>query len=324
VNGQLKVQDQTVKLNNLSMNTLGGNMLLNGTYNTSSEQGPFVSMGINVKDFNIKQTAKTFNTVKKLAPIAENTTGTISSVLNFSGQADKAFNFIYPTLNGEGKFNSSVIEIEGFEMVKKIAETLKIDKLKKWKLDKLAGSFVITKGQISIAPFETKIGNYKATIAGTNGLDQSINYAINMDVPRSEFGGAANGVLNGLVSQANKNGFKGELGDNIPVAINVTGTFSNPKIKTDLKQQANNAMDDLKKQAEQKAKEELERKKKELLDQANVEIDKLKKEAEAKLKAEQDRLKAEAEKKAREEAEKLKNKAKDEIGKGVKDLFKKK
>jgi hypothetical protein len=30
VNGQLKVQDQTVKLNNLSMNTLGGNMLLNG------------------------------------------------------------------------------------------------------------------------------------------------------------------------------------------------------------------------------------------------------------------------------------------------------
>ena len=331
VNGQLKVQDQTVKLNNLSMNTLGGNMLLNGTYNTSSEQGPFVSMGMNVKDFNIKQTAKTFNTVKKLAPIAENTTGTISSVLNFSGQADKAFNFIYPTLNGEGKFNSSVIEIEGFEMVKKIAETLKIDKLKKWKLDKLSGSFVITKGQISIAPFETKIGNYKATIAGTNGLDQSINYAINIDVPRSEFGGAANGVLNGLVSQANKNGFKSELGDNIPVAINVTGTFSNPKIKTDLKQQANNAMDDLKKQAEQKAREELERKKKELLDQANAEKDKYKKEAEAKLKAEQDRLKAEADKvkaeaerKAKEEADKLKNKAKDEIGKGVKDLFKKK
>jgi hypothetical protein len=145
-----------------------------------------------------------------------------------------------------------------------------------------------------------------------------------MVVPRSEFGGAANGVLNGLVAQANKNGFKGELGDNIPVAINVTGTFTNPKIKTDLKQQANNAMDDLKKQAEQKAREELERKKKELMDQANVEKDKLKKEAEAKLKAEQDRLKVEAEKKAKEEAEKLKNKAKDEIGKGVKDLFKKK
>ena len=59
--------------------------------------------------------------------------------------------------------------------------------------------------------------------------------------------------------------------------------------------------------------------------------DKYKKEAEAKLKAEQDRLKAEADKvkaeaerKAKEEADKLKNKAKDEIGKGVKDLFKKK
>jgi len=331
VNGQLKIQDQTVKLNNLSMNTLGGNVVLNGNYNTTSDQGPYVTMSMNVKDFNIKQTAKTFNTVKKLAPIAENTTGNISTTLNFSGQADKAFNFIYPTLNGDGKFNTSIIEIEGFEMVKKIAETLKIDKLKKWKLDKLSGSFVITKGQITIAPFETKIGNYKATIAGTNGLDQSINYTIHMDVPKSDFGGAANSVLNGMVAQASKIGFKGELGDNIPVELIVTGTFSNPKVKSNLKQQVSNAMNDLKNQAEQKAREELERKKQELLNQANTEKDKLKKEAEAKIKAEQDRLKgevdkakAEAERKAKEEAEKAKNKAKDEIGKGVKDLFKKK
>lgn len=313
------------------MNTLGGNVVLNGNYNTTSDQGPYVTMSMNVKDFNIKQTAKTFNTVKKLAPIAENTTGNISTTLNFSGQADKAFNFIYPTLNGDGKFNTSIIEIEGFEMVKKIAETLKIDKLKKWKLDKLSGSFVITKGQITIAPFETKIGNYKATIAGTNGLDQSINYTIHMDVPRSDFGGAANSVLNGMVAQASKIGFKGELGDNIPVELIVTGTFSNPKVKSNLKQQVSNAMNDLKNQAEQKAREELERKKQELLNQANTEKEKLKKEAEAKIKAEQDRLKgevdkakAEAERKAKEEAEKAKDKAKDEIGKGVKDLFKKK
>ena len=150
-----------------------------------------------------------------------------------------------------------------------------------------------------------------------------------MEIPRAEFGGAANGILNGMLAKASSNGIKAEIGDVIPIAIKVTGTFADPKVTTDIRNQANNAMNDLKKQVEQRLKEEAERQKKELMDKANAEKDRLKKEAENRINQEKDKLKSEAEKakseaerRAKEEADKAKKKAAEEAKKGLNNLFK--
>jgi hypothetical protein len=318
VKGALNLADQSLSLSDVYMNTLGGSILANGTYNTQSEEGPAVDFALQIKDMNIRDAAKTFNTLKQLAPIAQNTTGTASMKLNFSSKADKQFNFIYPTLNGSGSISTSTLTIEGFEMIKQTAAALKIDKLKKWQMEKFSAGFAIRQGKLFIEPFDTKIGNYKARIAGSNGLDQTIDYIIQMEIPRSEFGGAANSVLNNLSAQAQAKGFKGGLADIIPVSLKVTGTFTDPKIKTDLKQQAGDAMEDLKKQASDKLKEEADRKKKELEERAQAEKDKLLKEADK----EKERLKQEATKKINEEKEKAKKKAEEEAKKNLNKFLK--
>jgi hypothetical protein len=330
VNGTLLVRNEEVKLEGLKMNTLGGTITMGGLYETRSETGPAVAFQLDMNALNVKETAKTFSTVKQLAPIAEHTNGTVSvSGFNFSCKADKAFNPDMKTVNGSGTLKTSALEIEGFEMIKKIAVALKMDKLKKWKMEPFQASFTIEKGNVTVKPFKTKVGNYTAEIGGQNGLDKSINYAIHLEIPRAEFGGAANGILNGMLSKASKNGIKAEVGDIIPIAIKVTGTFADPKVSTDIRNQANNAMNDLKKQAEQRLKEEAERQKKELLDKANAEKDRLKKEAENrinqekdKLKSEAEKAKAEAERRAKEEAEKAKKKAAEEAKKGLNNLLK--
>jgi hypothetical protein len=271
----------------------------------------------------VKETAKTFSTVKQLAPIAEHTNGTVSvSGFNFSCKADKAFNPYMKTVNGSGTLKTSALEIEGFEMIKKIAGALKMDKLKKWKMEPFQASFTIEKGNVTVKPFKTKVGNYTAEIGGQNGLDKSINYAVNLEIPRAEFGGAANGILNGMLAKASSNGIKADIGDVIPIAIKVTGTFADPKVSTDIRNQASNAMNDLKKQAEQRLKDEAERQKKELLDKANAEKERLKKEAETKLNQEKEKLKSEAERKIKEEADKAKKKAAEEAKKGLNNIFK--
>jgi uncharacterized protein involved in outer membrane biogenesis len=325
VNGTMLVRNEEVKLEGLKMNTLGGSITLAGLYETRSETGPAVAFQLDMNALNVKETAKTFSTVKQLAPIAEHTSGTVSvSGFNFSCKADKAFNPDLKTVNGSGTLKTSMLEIEGFEMIKKIAGALKMDKLKKWKMEPFQASFTIEKGNVTVKPFKTKVGNYTAEIGGQNGLDKSINYAIHLEIPRAEFGGDANAVLNGLLSKANAQGVKAELGDVIPVAIKVTGTFADPKVSTDIRNQANNAMNDLKKQAEQRLKEEAERQKKELQDKANAEKERLKKEAENRINQEKDKLKSEAEKakseaerRAKEEVEKAKKKAADEAKKGL-------
>jgi hypothetical protein len=330
VSGTLLMKDGTVDLNNLLMNTLGGSISMSGLYDTRNDAGPVVDLNLNMKDLDVKACAKTFNSIKQLAPIAEHVTGKVSlENFHFSTQTDAAFNPVLNTINGGGTLRTSSIEIEGFEMVKRTAEQLKIEKLKKWKLEKIQLSFTIVNGQITVKPFDTKIGNYKATIGGKSSLDQAIDYAVNMEIPRSEFGGAANSVLNSMVSRANAKGFKGNLADQIPVTVRITGTFKDPKVTTDIKQQANDVMNDLKKQAEDKAREELEKQKKALEDRANAEKEKLKKEAEEKLNKEKEKLKsaadkakADAEAKAKAEADKAKKKAEEEAKKGFNKLLK--
>lgn len=330
--GTLLVRDETVDLNGLSMQTLGGTIAMSGLYDTRDANGPAVDFMLNMQNLDVRQCATTFNTVKQLAPVAQHATGTISvKDFHFACKSDKAFNPILKTVNGGGRLITSVIEIEGFEMVKRTAEALKLDKLKKWKLEQINAGFVITDGTVTLEPFDTKLAGYPARIGGKTGLDQSIDYAVNVEIPRAEFGGAANSVLNGMVAKANSAGFKGSIGDKVPVAVRVRGTFKDPKVTTDIRQQANDVMNDLKKQAEEKAREELEKRTKELEDRANAEKDRLKKEAEEKLKKEQERLKSEADKakseaerRAREEAEKAKRKAEEEAKKGLNNLLKRK
>jgi flagellar biosynthesis GTPase FlhF len=210
-----------------------------------------------------------------------------------------------------------------------VAESLKIAGMNAWAFDGAKASFTIVNGEVILQPFDTKIGGMASTLGGKSGLDQSINYLMNIEIPRAKFGGAAASVLSTLTAKAGAAGIKTGNSENIPVGIKIGGTVLNPKITTDIRDRAENAMDDLKKQAEDRAREELEKRKKELEDRTNAEKDKLKKEAEAKLKQEQERLKneadkvkQEAERKAKEEADKAKKKAEEEAKKQLNKLFK--
>ena len=174
-----------------------------------------------------------------------------------------------------------------------------------------------------VQPFDVVLAGIKTTISGSNGFDQTLDYALNMNIPRAAFGSAANSVLNGFISQANSKGVNISAGDNIPVAVKIGVTCSNPKISTDLSSAGSKAVDNLKaaaaaefekKKAEAEAraraevdklKSDAEKKVNEQKAKAQAEADRIKKEAEAKLKAEQDKAKKEAEKKAKEELNKL-------------------
>src|SRR5437763_16113110 len=146
------------------------------------------------------------------------------------------------------------------------------------------------------------MNGFNSKIAGSNGFDQSIDYTMNMQIPKDAFGGAASSVVQGLVSQANSKGANFSVGDLIPVELKIGGTVLNPKISTDLNKQGAKAMADLKSAAEA----EFAKKKAEGEAQLKAEVDKQKSDAEAKLKIEQDKLKKEVEdrKKAAEDSAK--------------------
>lgn len=318
VSGLVIVRDGKADMKDLKFNTLDGSMVVNGSYDTKNEKKPHTALDLQITDIDIPKAFKTFNTMQKLAPVAKYALGKVSSTLKFSGDFDENMNAVMTSLNGYGKLLTKNVVVSNFEPFVKVADAIKMEKYKKMDLNNVNVSFLFKDGKVNVEPFDVKLGNSVVTIGGSNSFDQSIDYDLAFDIPRSELGSAANGAVNNLLAQANAKGANLTLGDKIKINAEIGGTITKPVVKVDLKDAATNVADDLKKQAQA----ELDKKKAELEAKARAEADKAKAEAEAKAKAEIDKAKAEAEAKAKAEAEKAKKKAEDELKKKAEDQLK--
>lgn len=313
VSGGIVIRDQTLTFNNLKMNTLGGNVVLGGSYSSVNVMEPEVKMNYNIQNLDIKQTSETFNAVEKMAPIASKCTGKFSSVFDFNSKLDKMMSPVYNTITGDGSVASKNIFIEGFEPLNKLAKELKIPKLAKQNISDVKVFFKFKDGKVFVEDYDVKISNYKTTIGGNTAFTGDIDYDIAMAVPRSEFGGQANDVLNSLVDKANKSGADVKLGENVNLKIKMIGTVTNPQIKTNLKEQLGDVKEDIKEEIKEKVEEKIQEVKEDGKKKAKEEADKIL--ADAQIQA--DKIKAEGKKAAdqvRAEAKKAGEKLMEEAG----------
>jgi hypothetical protein len=326
--GKITLRNSKVSMDNLSMKMLGGGLKMNGFYETTNPAKPTVDFALDIEKFDVKQTFTTFNTVQKMAPIAENAQGAFSTGMKLVCVLDTKMEPITNTITGGGVLKTHDVKVEGSETLNKMADALKNDDLRTLTLKNVDISYSFKDGRVWVAPFDLEMGGAKANISGSNGFDQTLDYLAKMEVPTSTLGAGA-GAVQGLLSQFNQaTGANAAMGDKINVDVRITGTATNPKIAPsfpklggsgsagdDLKKQARQEIDRLKKEAEEKARAEADRIRKETEEKARAEADRLKKEAEEKARAEADRIKKEAEAKARKEAEAAKKKAEEELKK---------
>lgn len=255
--GVLIVRDGTVKMEKLAMNLLEGSMVLNGEYNTKDISRPSVNMNMSIKTIDIPSAFSAFNTVQKLAPAAKNMKGKISTDLQFSSLLDSAMSPVYNSILGKGVLMTNQVEISNSETFNRIADVLKNEKFRNVVVQDVNASFEIMNGRVYVKPFDTKLGPARTTIGGDQGLDQTMNYTMAMSVPRSEFGGAANEVYNGLISQASSKGFDLKASENVNLQLLITGTFSDPKIGLDVKESMAESKAQVKEVVTAKVKEEV-------------------------------------------------------------------
>jgi len=277
VEGTMRVKDKQLILEYVRMNTLDGTIGVSGIYSTTDAVKPVVDFMLDIKDVDVKQAFQTFNTMEKLAPIAGLASGKISTKVNLKTDLDGNMMPVFSSVNGGGNLMSTSLTFSNVNSFNKIADALKMDKFKQWVIEKVNLSFEMVDGKVFVKPFETALGKTKANISGWNSFDETMEYVMNLSIPRSEFGGAANNVLNNLVSEANKKGANFTAGEMIPVAVLIGGTISNPKISTSLKSIASIAMDQMKQQIN----ETIQQKKEEVVTKVREEAGKYVEEANA-------------------------------------------
>lgn len=273
VKGMLRIKDQKLELTNLSMNLLRGQMTMNGVYSTVNPEKPDFDFGLNIKNIDIQEAYKTFNIISNYAPIAEKVSGLFSAKLNMKSGLDNQMMPVYETLGGAGELSTGPIKISGVNTLEKIADALKINELKSMDISKILMQFEFVDGKILVEPFDIKYSDIAAKIGGWTALDQTIDYVMNLNVPRSKFGSAANSVLNNLINQANAKGANFSMGETVSLDVLIGGTLTDPTIKTGLKDAGKNLVEDVKEQVKQEVEKKIEEVKEDAKAQAQKLID---------------------------------------------------
>jgi len=248
VSGKLIVKDEKVILENVKSSIFDGTIGVNGSVSTKGKIPTFdLDLGLNQVD--IAQSFTQLEMLKKIAPIAGIINGKLNSTIKLNGNLDdKTMSPDLNSLSGDllGQFLSTTINANNSTLLKSLSSNVKFVDLSKLNLNDVKAILSFKDGKVNVKPFDIKYQDIKATVGGTHGFDQNMNYNIKFDVPAKYLGAEANALLSKLSSSD-----AAKL-ENIPINAVLAGNFSNPKISTDMKSAVTNMTTQLVKQQKEK------------------------------------------------------------------------
>ena len=220
VKGKLIVKNGEVNMQNLSLNTMGGNVVINGGYSTADVKKPAFDAGLKMTNLSFAQTYKELDMVRGMAPIFENLKGNFSGSMNIKTDLDQTMSPLLETAQGNGSLSTKDLVLSGVPAIDKIADAINKPELKELKVKDLNLDFTIKDGRVETKPFDIKMGDYNLNLSGTTGLDQTIDYSGKVKLPSSA----------------------GSIASLTTFDLKIGGTFTSPTVKVDAKSMANQAL----------------------------------------------------------------------------------
>jgi len=281
INGTVLMNDEKVLFQNVKAEALDGSIIINGSYSTKiNKEKPDISLSYDVKNMNVQKAFYAYNTIQFLLPIGKYLSGKLHSQLSMTGNLDADMMPLLNSLTGKGNLLLLEGVLEKFAPLEKIASVMDVDRLKSISVKDIKNNFEFANGKVLVKPFMVKIKDIEMEIAGFHGLDQSLDYAIKMKLPRAVMGTKGNNLVNDLVAKANAKGIPVSAGETVSLHLKVTGTISSPSVSVNLDKMAGDAIKEVEEQAKDFVKAKLDSATKKTRDS----LDAMKKQAEEKAK----------------------------------------
>ncbi len=219
IKGLLVIKDSKVDMQNLSLNTMGGSVVANGSYATPVGAQPRLDAGFALNNIAFADAYRDLDMVQQLAPIFAGLTGNFSGNMKVNTLLDDEMSPVLQSLNASGSLSTKDLSLGDVKFINMVAEIVKKPALKDTRVKDLAVDFTIKDGRVNTKPFALKMGDYVMNLSGSTGLDQSIDYRGTITLPASA-------------------GAVAKLGT---VDMAIGGTFTSPKVGIDLESLAKQA-----------------------------------------------------------------------------------
>ena len=252
--GDIIVKDGIANLSGLRFNMLGGTFVVNGSYNTQKPDHPRYDLALKIEQVSIREAAHTSSIVQSYAPIAGLVNGNFSTDMKLSGELQKDMMPNLATVNADGLVKIAQAALKDSKLITGITSLTNLNDASEVTLKDVLMSATIKNGRLGVKPFDVKFGDYKTTVAGSTGLDGSLDYTLKMNVPAGKLGAQYNALV------AKYTGGKSDPNGEIPITIGLGGKYDSPQPKLlmdDQKAQAKDAATAAAKEEGQKAVEKV-------------------------------------------------------------------
>lgn len=218
--GEMRVAGGTLSLQRLAMGLFGGKASASGSYSTAAgAASPELKLSMNFSDASFQRTFEQLDAVQRLAPLFAKTGGTYGMTIDLRTPLDASMSPVMERFDATGEIRSADIRIQNIEAFDALAKALGNDALRRIEAKDVAIRFAVRNGRIATEPFDLRMGGVSMNLAGSTGLDQTIDYTARVQLP--------SGAAGGLVEK---------------IGVNIGGTFSSPKITLGVKEAAEEAV----------------------------------------------------------------------------------
>jgi hypothetical protein len=235
VSGNLAIKDEAVTLSNLKMDVFGGNIGLNGTVSTKGDKPKF-NMDLGLNAVNIAESFTQLDMLKSIAPIANTINGKLNSTIKLSGDLTNDMTPDLKTISGDlfGQLVSTTINQNNSQLLSSLSNNVKFLDVSKLNLNDVKAALSFKDGKVALKPMQLKYQDIGIEVGGTHGFDQKMNYDVKFDVPAKYLGTEVTNLLSKLTPAEQ------QKIESVPVTANLTGSFSQPNVRTDMKQATTN------------------------------------------------------------------------------------
>ncbi|HMD13666.1 MAG TPA: AsmA-like C-terminal region-containing protein, partial [Bacteroidota bacterium] len=248
--GNVTVSDGIVNLKNFSVNAFNGTIQSKGTLDLRDPKKSPFDLTLDIKNVESNAMLSPFTT------FGQYLFGKFSTTTSMKGDLNDTLGLNTQTLFGNGKVNITNGKLSGYPLTQKLADFTNISDLREVNFKDWANAFSISNGRLTVKDLKVSTGSTDFLVEGSEGLDGSMDYHVNVKLPASasdkiNIGGVGNQLLQFLKDKDGR----------INLPLTVSGASTNPVIGLDSKAQAeatknalqqktNTLQDDLKKKAQ--------------------------------------------------------------------------
>lgn len=273
--GDLLLSGKVLKLNGVKADFANGSLTADGSYRWLPPAKPAL-------DFNFEADAVRLNGLLQIAippliaPFLNHLSGNFDGTIQLNSALEKSLLPVWESFFNRGNLSITQVSVAAAPLLQKLADAVQINRLRNPTLQGLNPRYTIQDGRFNVRPFSFTLGDYTFELAGSHGVDMTLDYTLQAAIPAE----SAEARLNPLLAKY-LGGAAGLLkGRRLTMDIAITGTAENPRFNTSIAE----ALGDTLKQAvqteaetridslKQKTQEKLEEKKEEIADKANARL----------------------------------------------------